>query len=148
MVQCNQGLADLHFQEKGTTQQCCVGKNWVIRFPPFPESVPEKHLFLDCNADSSVSNKTQLKVFKGVNTVSHISLAQLRDNKGPHMYSHANRNKYILFILIKHWKYTFFILRTLTQEYHRHLYLHCFWNIHSKITTDQNILTKGTDFHC
>lgn len=59
VLQC---LAD--FQGKGTTQQCCIGKNWIIKFPPFPESVPEKYLFSDCNADFAVSNKTQLKLFK------------------------------------------------------------------------------------
>ena len=67
-VQCNKGLADLHFQEKVTTQQC--RQNWVIRFPPLPESVPEEYLFSYCNPDSSVSNKIQLKLFK-VGTSKH-----------------------------------------------------------------------------
>lgn len=54
-----------YLQGKVTTQQCCVGKNWVIKFPPFPESVPEEYLFSECNPDFSASNKTQMKLFWG-----------------------------------------------------------------------------------
>lgn len=73
-----------------------------------------------------------------VSIVSHIPVAQLRNNKGWQMYSHTHRNTCILFILSKHWKYGyFFIFRTFTQECHKHLYLRFFlnWNIHSKTTT-------------
>lgn len=103
-----------YLQGKVTTQQCCVGKNWVIKFPPFPESVPEEYLFSECNPDFSASNKTQMKLFWGGASQqcqpysSSLVQRQQRSICVSHRHIGTHTYTYILFILGKHWKYTYF----------------------------------------
>lgn len=125
-------------QGKVTPQQCCVGKNWIIRFPPFPESVPEEYLFSKCYPDFPASDKTQLKLLQGGDSQQcQPYSSSLVQSVKVHICSHRHIGNhtytYILFSLGKHWKYTFFkkFLGS-NPRVPQTSYLYCSWNVHSK----------------